>query len=399
MWMEEVTGKNGEIAYKYIERYKDDYTEKWKRVTVTLDSSSNRAKKKAQRILDGKIEERKKAKGVSDMTFGELYEEWFNYYKKIVKRTSWIKVPKMMPHIRNVISDDTLIKNIDENLVQKIIDNMYTFGTLSLNYTKQTKTTLSTMLRYAVDRKYIKRNVALDVQVIPKNDDKQKKKQRMEEKYLEPNEIEQLIKYLYSRKQNYLHGLISEFLYLNGLRYGELQAIQVKNYKDDYVEIHGTLDYTDTKMEDAKKTTPKNDGSWRNVKMTERSKEILDILLINNTLNHGRQNEDSYLFVSYAGTPLTIGSYNQVLKNAAEKLGIKKNLTSHIFRHTHIATLSELGIPLEAIMERVGHMDASTTLGIYNHVTSKMKEQLIQRLNKLPSFAPSMPLLEEDKQK
>ena len=51
MWVEQLP--NGK--YKYFERYKDPYTEKWKRVSVTLNSGSNRAKKEAQRLLDDKI--------------------------------------------------------------------------------------------------------------------------------------------------------------------------------------------------------------------------------------------------------------------------------------------------------------------------------------------------------
>ncbi|AOD26529.1 hypothetical protein BEN15_05165 [Streptococcus thermophilus] len=54
MWVEELpSGK-----YKYFERYRDTYTEKWKRVSVTLNSGSNRAKKEAQRMLDDKIAEK-----------------------------------------------------------------------------------------------------------------------------------------------------------------------------------------------------------------------------------------------------------------------------------------------------------------------------------------------------
>ena len=54
MWVEKLP--NGK--YKYFERYKDTYTEKWKRVSVTLNSGSNRAKKEAQRLLDDKIAEK-----------------------------------------------------------------------------------------------------------------------------------------------------------------------------------------------------------------------------------------------------------------------------------------------------------------------------------------------------
>ena len=50
MWIEELS--NGK--YKYFERYKDPYTEKWRKVSVTLESGSNRAKKEAQKILKKK---------------------------------------------------------------------------------------------------------------------------------------------------------------------------------------------------------------------------------------------------------------------------------------------------------------------------------------------------------
>lgn len=51
MWMEELS--NGK--YKFFERYKDPYTKKWKRVSVTLNSGTSRAKKEAQKLLDDKI--------------------------------------------------------------------------------------------------------------------------------------------------------------------------------------------------------------------------------------------------------------------------------------------------------------------------------------------------------
>ncbi|MEG0349538.1 tyrosine-type recombinase/integrase [Enterococcus sp.] len=378
--------------FKFFERYKDPYTEKWKRISTTLNSGSNRAAKQATEILNDKINKKLAERNKTEMTFIDLYNEWFPYHQKFTKRNSWIKTPKMMVHIKKIIADDVLIANIDESLVQQIVDNMYTFGNLSYNYTKQVKTVLSTMLTYAVKNKYLKVNVALNVQVTPKIADKSNKKKRMEEKYLEPDEAKRLIQHLYSRKKNELHGLISEFLYLNGLRYGELIALQLKNNRGSYVEVHGTLDYTDVKMADAVKTSPKNEGSWRDVDMTDRSKEILDKIELDNYFKHGLKDEDGYYFLSNHGTPLTISSFNEAVKAAAIRVGIKKNVTSHIFRHTHIAVLSEMGIPLEAIMERVGHMDASTTLEIYNHVTKNMKIKLIDRLNKLESFAPHVPL-------
>ena len=151
MWTEQLP--NGKI--KFFERYKNPYTNKWRRVSVTLETDTSRARKKAQRILDEKIKLKLISLSTSDMTLLELYNMWFPYYKKLVKRSSWIKVEPMMKHIYRYIPKDVLIAKIDEDLVYKLIDNMYTFGTLSLNYTKQTRTTLSTMLNFAVSKKLI----------------------------------------------------------------------------------------------------------------------------------------------------------------------------------------------------------------------------------------------------
>lgn len=68
MWMEELP--NGK--YKYFERYKDPYTEKWKRVSVTLDSGSARAKKEAQKLLDEKIV-KKEEKINSPIDFSKMF--------------------------------------------------------------------------------------------------------------------------------------------------------------------------------------------------------------------------------------------------------------------------------------------------------------------------------------
>lgn len=39
-----------------------------------------------------------------------------------------------------------------------------------------------------------------------------------------------------------------------------------------------------------------------------------------------------------------------------------------------------MGISLKTIMDRVGHSDYRTTLGIYTHVTNQMKNELINKL-------------------
>src|SRR5699024_11932748 len=62
---------------------------------------------------------------------------------------------------------------------------------------------------------------------------------------------------------------------------------------------------------------------------------------------------------------------------------IKKKLTPHSFRHSHISMMTESGIDLPTIMQRVGHEDPDTTLKVYTHVTEKMKVKSIENLSKM----------------
>ncbi len=66
---------------------------------------------------------------------------------------------------------------------------------------------------------------------------------------------------------------------------------------------------------------------------------------------------------------------NKYLKNIGKKAKIDnknyKDFSSHMLRHLNISLLTELGVPVKTIMERVGHRDEKTTLQIYSHVTKK----------------------------
>ena len=70
-----------------------------------------------------------------------------------------------------------------------------------------------------------------------------------------------------------------------------------------------------------------------------------------------------------------IDSLNQALRICKKDLGIKKPLSTHIFRHTHVSKLAEMGVPLYIIQNRLGHSDSEITSRVYLHVTKKAKEK------------------------
>lgn len=86
-----------------------------------------------------------------------------------------------------------------------------------------------------------------------------------------------------------------------------------------------------------------------------------------------------FIFCSIGKKPI----HNAVINKMLKKYG---NYHTHLFRHSHISFLAEKGIPLNAIMDRVGHSDPKTTLSIYSHTTVNMRKLINEQT------APFMPL-------
>ncbi len=132
MWV--VSLKNGK--YKYCERYIDPYSEKTKTASVTLEKDTPQAKKQAIKLLSEKIEDITTTDPAQkNITFGELLMIGSLTIRQKNKRKTWKQVDGNLKRIHTVISDDMLIKNIDGKLITKLIDEMYTFGKYSYNYT------------------------------------------------------------------------------------------------------------------------------------------------------------------------------------------------------------------------------------------------------------------------
>ncbi|EKE4958909.1 site-specific integrase, partial [Enterococcus faecalis] len=77
MWIEELP--NGK--FKYFERYKDPYTEKYRRVSVTLNSKSNQAKKQAMMELQDKINNRMEKKDQQKVSLENLLNSWWQQHQ------------------------------------------------------------------------------------------------------------------------------------------------------------------------------------------------------------------------------------------------------------------------------------------------------------------------------
>jgi len=76
---------------------------------------------------------------------------------------------------------------------------------------------------------------------------------------------------------------------------------------------------------------------------------------------------DKYMFISHFGTPYTNAGILWVVKEAAKKAGIIKDIYTHTLRHSYATHLLENGVNIMQIKELLGHKQIETTM-IYLHV-------------------------------
>ena len=378
MWMEELP--NGK--YKFFERYKDPYTEKLKKVSVTMEKKTPQARNQAAILLQEKIKQKlgEKQHFVSDITFEKLYEEFEENWKHGVKNSTVYASKNVKKEILKQIEGDYLVRNIDRRLLQKVIDQLLQDGR-SHNYVFKIKFKLNQIMKFAVRMNYIDTNEMLFVEMPRKvitTDDLRKKNT----KYLDQKEFKLFIQNLKEealcdyRITKYIR--IAKVLFLTGMRYGELAAL---NYKEDIdfskktIHINHTYDFRQKE-----RTTPKTVKSDRVITAPQKVLDIIKEQIIENATNGF---DTDFIFINTLGEPITNVRVIAALKRHGQKIGIDKNITTHMFRHSHISLLAELGIPLTAIMDRVGHSDSKTTLEIYSHVTQKMVSDISSKLDKI----------------
>ncbi len=146
------------------------------------------------------------------------------------------------------------------------------------------------------------------------------------------------VKGLINSTNNVKHRLIMKILYGCGLRVSELINLKKEdlNFDEGLIKIRLSKGRKD-----------------RFVKMPDSVKEELKhyFSLLNSDI----------LFESARGGKLATKTIQLIIKQAARKSGIKKNVHPHTLRHSFATHLLEQGIDLRIIQKLLGHSDIKTT--------------------------------------
>jgi site-specific recombinase XerD len=83
-----------------------------------------------------------------------------------------------------------------------------------------------------------------------------------------------------------------------------------------------------------------------------------------------------------AARPVTSVTVQGALRRTVKRVGIRKTVTPHTFRHSYATHMIEAGVPVRHVQEALGHASLATVM-IYLHITSHGKEDSRRRMNQL----------------
>lgn len=380
MWVETLTNSKG-TRYKYCERYELP-TGETRKVSITLNSNSTYARKQASIELQNKIKDVIKQLHLDpNITMYEVAHLWLEHTEPTVKIATHINHTLHVKKIFTYIDTSIPLVKVTPIMVENMIHNVYYKEELSYYYAKSILTTVRAIFRHAKRRRIIQDIHEIEDISVKKKPFTHTEIAKKQNKFIDAVELKSVLSQLTKLAPRV--ALLIEFMSLTGLRIGELLALRYCDYdeKKATININGTLQYFYKNGSDIKRGTPKNIYSVRDVTLDARCVKILNSIITDNkrqSLWFKGYEEQGYIFTAKRGNPYDMQYINKLLKQVHIE---GKHLTTHIFRHTHISILAELGIPLKAIMQRVGHNDPATTLSIYTHVTQHMKNDIVEKLN------------------
>ena len=375
--------------YRYYEKFYDESEGKWKQASVTLTSKTRQAQGKAKKQLEEKIEkksleydEQYKLKQVFQrMTVREVYDEYKIFRKQELKDSTFAIQNVMLSNILKDILDD-LIVNVTSFSIQKY----FMISPNSFKYKKTQKSLINLFFKYSLKLGYIEQNPIEKVE-IPKQRKDIENIQKKRTKFLSIEEMKILKQSFGNSPQEIRMNYLIEFMYLTGLRIGEALALMWENInlENKIINVKYTLDTNSASIKEFKLNSPKTIDSYRLVSISVR---CIEILLNMKKLNvKSKKVNKSFIFLSETDSLINPNSLNIYLKKIARKACFENKkpeiFSSHMLRHSHVSLLTELGVPIKVIMERVGHRDEKTTLQIYTHVTKKMENDVVEKLNLL----------------
>lgn len=366
--------------YRFFEKFFDEHLKKWRQVTVTMNSKSRVSQSEARDRLSQKIDLIQStadfAEEETNLTIQEVFDDWQKIRKEELKPSTF-HVGKMAFNTFLKRFGEMDIKEINPTQIQSFLFN----SQLSPSTRRLRKNSFNLLFTYAKNVGYIEVN-PIERVVLPKEKNTIEELKKKQNKFLNLEEMRIILEKNKPIEKDIRKLLIYEFLFLTGLRIGEVQALRWEDvdFEKKTLAVTHTLNHQGASEKSRQLLSPKTINSYRAISINDRCLEILNYF-------YSHLTDESFIFVNKHGDTYCYSILARHFKKVCQVLGeetSQRKYTLHMLRHSHISLLIEMGIPIKTIMERVGHSNEQMILQIYSHVTKKMEEDLA---NKLKDFS------------
>ncbi|MDP3352508.1 MAG: site-specific tyrosine recombinase XerD [Flavobacteriaceae bacterium] len=177
-------------------------------------------------------------------------------------------------------------------------------------------------------------------------------------------EIDQIIKTIdLSHPQGERNRALLETLYGSGLRVTELITLKISDlfFENGFIKVHG------------------KGNKERYIPINELNQKYIEIYIKDIRVHIPRvKGFEDTLFLNRNGKQLSRNMIFIILKDLAQKAGIKKKISPHTFRHSFATHLLEKGADLRAIQQMLGH-ESITTTEIYMHLDRTFLKEVLEK--------------------
>lgn len=347
------------------ERIVDPQTGLAKTISVKVKGTSEKAKQEAFKRLTDRIA------SMSDnrIKISDAVRLWLIECQRSVKPSTYRKYRITLESVLKIIGDGYMDAMTAGYIRRKFIDSGEQNRTLN-GYLKTFKTFWSWAYR---------NDLIPSPEVVDKLQSFQDtpKKERIQDKYLEPREVAKLLDGMKEERWK----LVTEMLVLSGLRIGELASLN-KTDITEYIHVDKTYDANNKVVTSAKTFDSKRDIYIQS--------ELRDC--INRIRDYQKNQEDIWGYTSILffpdidGSHLKYYAYRKYLaENSVKAIG--RVITPHTLRHTHASILFAKGMDLQSVSDRLGHSDSKITKEIYLHKLEEQKEKENRQLDSIHLLA------------
>lgn len=316
----------------------------------------------------------------------KLYEEEVNtnllfydliddYLKNGTKNITYGTYQKKEVVIRNLILNFCPNKNIHD--FSELDCRNFRNELESLNYSTAYKNYIlrifKSLFKYAVKFYELKKDPTYVIENFQTTfEEKMKKKENAESCIWSEEEFEKFISFV----ENDQYKAFFITLFYTGMRLGEIQALQWKDFKNGKLSITKSL------------TSKTNKGAYE-IKEPKTISSIRTISLGNNLTSYLEKykdsvkktpgfNDDWFIYGNINPLPSTTIARNK--DKAIQKAGVKR-ITIHGFRHSHASNLIASGMNIVAVSKRLGHENVEITLKVYTHLLKENEDEIINYIN------------------